>query len=160
VFNSVPFAITNGLVEAPQIWYCECAGWLVSQGYVQCPVDPALFTHATSTDIRYIVIHVNDSKLLFEDKNEEAKSIRALVNDPASHGGIVDLEYDFGECCGVEYTITPDGYYTFPSRNAGLLMLEPSSASPAETHVMFHYSVACSRAQVRRRRYRWLLTSS
>jgi hypothetical protein len=99
-----------GLVECPQIWFKTYAGWLVSQGYKQCPVDPALFVHATSPDLRAIAIHVDDSKLCFEDKNEEVKFIEALLEGPAKHGGISDLGYDFGECCGVEYIVTPNGY--------------------------------------------------
>jgi hypothetical protein len=99
-----------GLVESSQLWYVSFATWLLSQGYRRSPTDMACFVHATSTDYRSINIHVDDSKLCFQDPEQERLFIAALLDGPAKHGGIHDLGHDFGECVGVEYHVTPHGY--------------------------------------------------
>jgi hypothetical protein len=133
-----------GLVESPQIWYCAFSNWLLSQGYVRSPVDMACFVHGTSPDFRSINIHVDDSKLRFQLKEEEDKFAAALLAGPASHGGIHDLGYDFGECVGVEYTVTPNGYHLhltkWLSRVADKLGLAEAKAKdvplPARLHAL------------------------
>ena len=133
-----------GLVESPQIWYCAFSNWLLSQGYVRSPVDMACFVHGTSPDFRSINIHADDSKLCFQLKEEEDKFVAALLAGPASHGDIHDLGYDFGECVGVEYTVTPNGYHLhltkWLSRVADKLGLAEAKAKdvplPARLHAL------------------------
>ena len=56
-----------------------------------------------------INIHVDDSKLCFQLPEEEEKFLALLLTGPGRNG-ISDLGREFGECCGVEYRMTADGY--------------------------------------------------
>ena len=105
------FGSLYGLREAPQIWYCAYGNWLIDQGYYPIRSDPATFIHATSPDLRIITVHVDDSKLIFDDSAERMKFKQALVAENGiARSGISDLGIDFGSCCGIEYERTSIGY--------------------------------------------------
>ena len=93
-----------GIREAPQIWYRLLDSFMRSQDYLPSDVDPCVYVHSTSPDLRVVVFHVDDGKLLFDEQEELDKFKESLAAEWSitDHGPI-------SLCVGIEYTRLDDG---------------------------------------------------
>ena len=51
----------NGLKQAPRLWHKKFRKTLHRLGFIPCRADPCVYIKKTSTDISYIIVHVDDA---------------------------------------------------------------------------------------------------
>ena len=93
-----------GIPEAPQIFYRNLVAFLRSLSYVCTRDDPCLFYHRTSRDMRFISVHVDDSKLAFES-DDSLQTFKRLIRQ--RYGDVSDLG-EINICLGLEYRYNSD----------------------------------------------------